>query len=526
LACSLTVFSLLTIGLVLLNLLQTLALSNLFSPLVWFKSFVCSFPLALSIFLLVPMLSGKMNPMRTRLAMVAQFVSHPLQAATFCLAGMLLHYLLPILNPFLDFPTEDSSLKLFLMVSGLFSGLFFYVELFLGDAVLLKYPTYRIGWPTRLSLSIRPVIEDSFRAGWDAFRIFIPLWILVIYTCSFSIWPLMSPTMHVKMFLMFFLTQSLLRSCLCLTRLIATNPRLYHVDSPLASEPSLVNLLESTNELEKLSAFQDLAIMSRYSDPRRAQVFQLSVPGGKPKTWEAVWKVSFGVLSEFNTKMEGLTKIKAAQKTPIKPKTAAEKFSTPIARMPTANGTPGQRFLWSKESSSTSSPPRNCSVGATTTLSASSVFESNPKNSKESLSERMANMADAFRLKIFKMFANFADSITRHVLSLRPVEFWIEVRPDYSTLSLISNVNCIRLAIISLSNIISAAPADDKYGVTLPALPKLYRVLSKIVKNLDRLCRNNQQRTELRKLKNEARTALGKISAAYGSSLEELNLDK
>ena len=114
LACSLTVFSLLTIGLVLLNLLQTFALSNLFSPLVWFKSLVCSFPLAISIFLLVPMLSGKMNPMRTRLAMVAQFVSHPLQAATFCLAGMLLHYLLPILNPFLDFPTEDSSLKVFI----------------------------------------------------------------------------------------------------------------------------------------------------------------------------------------------------------------------------------------------------------------------------------------------------------------------------------------------------------------------------------------------------------------------------
>ena len=33
-------------------------------------------------------------------------------------------------------------------------------------------------------------------------------------------------------------------------------------------------------------------------------------------------------------------------------------------------------------------------------------------------------------------------------------------------------------------------------------------------------------RSELRKLRNEARTALGKITAAYGESLEELKLEK
>jgi hypothetical protein len=45
----------------------------------------------------------------------------------------------------------------------------------------------------------------------------------------------------------------------------------------MAKEQSLVSLLYSSNNLEKLSAFQDLAILSRYSDPRRAQIYQLSV---------------------------------------------------------------------------------------------------------------------------------------------------------------------------------------------------------------------------------------------------------
>jgi len=522
-ACSLTVSLLLTSTLVCLNIIQTLTLGNLFSPMIWLKSIVCALPLSLSIFLLVPMLSGKSVPSRTRLSMVAALFCHPLQAVTFAAAGMFLHYLLPILNPVLDFPTEEPSLKLYLISSGVFSGLYFYRELFTDDAAILKYPTYRIGWPTRLILSIMPVVEDSLRAGWMAFRIFIPIWIVAIYIFSLSLWMMVSPMLHLKVFMMFFLTQTLLRTCLCLTRLIATTPRIFMIDSPLANDPSLIHLLESQNELEKLSAFQDLAILSRYADPRRSKVFELSVPGGKPKTWNAIWRVSFGILNDFASKIDSLTVKKSSDKTPVKPKPKVETFSTPIAK-----GTPdeyGRRFLWSKQSS-TNSPPRNCSFTQTQTITASSVFQSLPEGQKSSFTDRLNNMFEATKLKMSTKFSNITESVSSQILSFRPIEFWIEVRPEYSALSLLSNNNSIRLSMISLSNIMSAAPADDKYGVTLDALPKLIRILSKITKSLDRLCRNNQQRSELRKLRNEARTALGKITAAYGKSLEELNIEK
>ena len=111
LACSLTVSFIVTVSLICLNVLQTVTLGNLFSPIIWLKSLVCSLPLSVSIFLLVPMLSGKSDPCRTRLSMLSTLVKHPLQGITFASAGMLLHYLLPILNPTLEIDTLQNSKK-------------------------------------------------------------------------------------------------------------------------------------------------------------------------------------------------------------------------------------------------------------------------------------------------------------------------------------------------------------------------------------------------------------------------------
>ena len=61
-------------------------------------------------------------------------------------------------------------------------------------------------------------------------------------------------------------------------------------------------------------------------------------------------------------------------------------------------------------------------------------------------------------------------------------------------MSLLANSNSVRLSMIALANIISAAPKEDEFGVTLTALPKLLRMLTNITKGLDRLTRNNHQR--------------------------------
>jgi hypothetical protein len=62
LACALTVFITSSLSLVILNVIQTLTLGKLFSLVVWVKSLVCALPLALSIFILVPLLRGRSHP--------------------------------------------------------------------------------------------------------------------------------------------------------------------------------------------------------------------------------------------------------------------------------------------------------------------------------------------------------------------------------------------------------------------------------------------------------------------------------
>ena len=74
----------------------------------------------------------------------------------------------------------------------------------------------------------------------------------------------------------------------------------------------------------------------------------------------------------------------------------------------------------------------------------------------------------------------------------------METLPEYSTVSLLSNSNAVRLSMIALANIISAAPQEDEFGVTLTALPKLLKILTNITKGLDRLTRNNHQRYKSR----------------------------
>ena len=62
LACALIVLLVSSASLVVLNVIQTFTLGKLFSIVVWVKSLVCALPLALSIFILVPLLRGRSNP--------------------------------------------------------------------------------------------------------------------------------------------------------------------------------------------------------------------------------------------------------------------------------------------------------------------------------------------------------------------------------------------------------------------------------------------------------------------------------
>jgi len=106
--------------------------------------------------------------------------------------------------------------------------------------------------------------------------------------------------------------------------------------------------------------------------------------------------------------------------------------------------------------------------------------------------------------------------------SIRPINYLIAEREEYKILCLVADVNCTRLAVIALANIFAAAPTEDHYGVTQLGLKSALGLFNRLVKGLDIIVRNNQKRNELRKLRNEVKTALGKVTSAYGDSLNEI----
>ena len=59
---------------------------------------------------------------------------------------------------------------------------------------------------------------------------------------------------------------------------------------------------------------------------------------------------------------------------------------------------------------------------------------------------------------------------------------------------MISEITTVRLCLIAASNILAAAPADDAYGVTQSALKPSIKIMKRLIKGLDILIRNNQQR--------------------------------
>lgn len=528
LACALTVFITSSLSLVILNVIQTLTLGKLFSLVVWVKSLVCALPLALSIFILVPLLRGRSHPCRTRLAILSLFTAHPLQLLTFCVAGMLMHYLLPILNPILEFDIQQLSIKLYLIFSGLFSGIYFYFELVKEDRSMLKFSAHRTTRLQKFKISLVPTLKESAEAALYAFKAFFPMWVVFSFLLGISLWPLLGVRVHLKIGLMFFLTQSMFRICLCLTGLIATNPRIYKIDSSIEGEDSLISLLSSKNEIDKLSAYQDLAILTRYRDPRRCQLFQLSIPGGKPKVWRAVWTQCYKTLEAFNSNMENINVSKGGAKvmsTPVQKRNIANEtiFSTPTVGTPRAQlfTSPSRSFLWSKTSGQTS-PGRS----ATMTITQPKSHFLNEKKKDAALSERLALWADSLKDNLNQKIIDTAKNMANAFFEIRPISYWLEERPDFKAVSILTDLNAVRLAMIAVSNTLACAPTEDKAGVTLECLPKALKIFTKMGRNMDMLVRNNNQRVELRKLRNECRTALGKIQTAYGDKLEELNLGK
>ena len=79
-------------------------------------------------------------------------------------------------------------------------------------------------------------------------------------------------------------------------------------------------------------------------------------------------------------------------------------------------------------------------------------------------------------------------------MNARIIQFWIEERSDYKILSLLSEINLVRMAMISLSNIHAASPVEDKYGVTQSNIKTTLVLLDDINHGLEALIRNNQQR--------------------------------
>ena len=76
------------------------------------------------------------------------------------------------------------------------------------------------------------------------------------------------------------------------------------METAVVGEESIVQIIKSKDAFKRRSGLQELALLSRYPDPRRSQIFQLSVPGGKPRTWDAIWVECAAILNDFVKKME------------------------------------------------------------------------------------------------------------------------------------------------------------------------------------------------------------------------------
>ena len=64
----------------------------------------------MSIFLLVPLLSGPLVVHKSRLAMLASLVRRPTALLTISASGAALHYFLPVLNPIVNVDVTESPL--------------------------------------------------------------------------------------------------------------------------------------------------------------------------------------------------------------------------------------------------------------------------------------------------------------------------------------------------------------------------------------------------------------------------------
>lgn len=523
-ACAIAVLFVTPVCLVILNILQTFSLGAIVSPTIWAKALICVFPLSLSIFLLVPLLSGPLVVHKTRISLVSTLLQRPIELATISFSGAALHYLLPILNPIVNVNVDQQPLTLYLVFSGLFSGLFFYFNLVSDENSSLNYPTFRIGWPTRVMLTTKPVLNEALISAITAYKISTLSWLVITFIFSLPVWPLLNPLFQVKLFGLFVLSQSLLKLCLSVAQAITTNPRVFQIDTALVGEESLIQLLNSKSETQRNSAFQDLAILTRYADPRRSQIYQLSIPGGKPKTWNAIWSSCNYILSDFARKMDDINLPSQKPKSPSKKENGQ---TEPVSKATEPSNTYvrnrfGEPHLWSKQSSLIS-PTRQKSTPSTPKANAESMFLSKNKDENESLVSTLSERAiQVLSNMVFSMLNKIKSPFCYSISSIRPINFLISERPEYKISCLIGDVNHVRLVVIALANILSAAPAEDKYGVTQVGLKESLKLFNRLNKGLDIIVRNNQQRTELRKLRNETKTALGKITNAFGESLDQL----
>lgn len=106
---------------------------------------------------------------------------------TISLSGAALHYFLPVLNPIVNVDVATSPLTAYLVCSGLYSGVSFYLRLMYAESPALNYPTFRIGWSTRLMLSLRQLVSTSFLNAQRSFKVFFIIWIGVTLVFSLQV---------------------------------------------------------------------------------------------------------------------------------------------------------------------------------------------------------------------------------------------------------------------------------------------------------------------------------------------------
>ncbi|GMT09615.1 hypothetical protein PFISCL1PPCAC_912 [Pristionchus fissidentatus] len=126
---------------------------------------------------------------------------------------------------------------------------------------------------------------------------------------------LLSPTLHISLFLSTAAVVFVGRANIRLTREIVMKPIHFPLPPPHAircptpvQTRTMLNVLEANDATLKVFALTDLSRLSRVVGDRRLEIFSLSQPGGHPRNWTSIKNACVRIIDDAREKMEAATR--------------------------------------------------------------------------------------------------------------------------------------------------------------------------------------------------------------------------